>query len=209
MKRTTTKNFLLSVCFFICGMLGTVYGQKVTKHTITMGAQNQKAAYGGFVDLITANVYSLSNVGGHQASIDLIYVYGKSTKYGLMMPSSSGLRYFGKNYRDKVYAAWKQKNRGILVALENNKANRKLYKSIKTNQQLEDAYTHAVTTVSQRPGYKKGDHGPTARLNRLNIGDYVLVKSRDRGIYAIGRIVNGEAGYQGNITIDFKITTKE
>lgn len=209
MKMIKRTGFLtLSVCLLFLG-ISTVKAQKLTRHTITMGAQNQKAAYGGFADLITGNVYSLSNIAGHQSTIDLIYAYGSKTTINLMMPSSTGLQYFGSVYKTQVYAAWKKKNRGSIVVLENNKENRKLYKTVKTNQQLEDAYSHAASTIKNRPGYSRTSHGPSARVRHINIGDYILIKSRDRGIYAIGRVVNGEKGYTGNVTIDFKVTTKQ
>lgn len=207
MKRTGV--FALSICLFLIGGVGMVKAQNVTRHTITLGAQNQKSAYGGFADLITGNTYSLSNVVGKQGTIDLIYAYGSTTKINLLTPSSSGLRFFGKSYRDQVYTAWKKKNRGSIVVLENNKENRKLYKRVKTNEQLQDAYSHAASTVTGRPGYKRSSFGPAARVMHLNIGDYILIRSRDRGIYAMGRIVNGETGYTGNVTIDFKVTTIE
>lgn len=182
--------------------------KRVTRRTVTLGAQNQKSLYGGFADLLTGKVYSLADVRPNQADIDLVYAYGSSTSYNLMLPSSAGLRSFGASYRAQVADAWTQRNRGTLVALENNKENRKLFRSVKNNKQLLDAYDQAVKEVNSRPGYSRTLHGPSARIQKLNIGDYFVLRSRDRNVYAIGRIVDVKEGYQGYVTLDVKVINK-
>lgn len=193
----------------ICVLSGVALAQnqtKVERKTITLGAQNQKSAHGGFVDLRTGQVYSLSDVGPNQGVIDLIYTYGTGTKLNLMMPSSTGLQHFGAAYKAQVFEGWDQKNRGTLLALENNRENRRIFRNISTDQDLADTYEEFLANISDRSDYVKVDHGPAARIKKMEIGDYVFVRSRDRGLLAMGRIVDVEPGFQGHITIDFKVT---
>lgn len=195
------------LCVFLINNVHVAQSQtKVERKTITLGAQNQKSTYGGFVDLSSGMVYSLSDVNQNQQSIDLVYAYGTGTKINLMMPSSTGLQHFGASYRAQVYASWDQKNRGTLLAIESNRDNRRLFRGVTTNEQLEEVYEEVLRTIHNRPGYIKADHGPGARIKLMEIGDYILVKSRDRDVFAIGRIVDAEPGFQGYITIDFKVT---
>lgn len=178
---------------------------KVSRRAITLGAQNQKSIYGGFVDLKTGSVYNLSDVRPNHHTIDLIYAFGSSTGVNLMLPSSTGLNAFGASYRAQVYNGWEQKNRGTLIALEDNRENRRWFRAVKNNKQLLAAYDHALRSVNSRPGYTKTNHGPAARIRQLNIGDYFALRSRDRNVYAIGRITDVKEGYQGYVTLDMKI----
>lgn len=194
----------------ICTMLMNVsYAQdkeKVAKKTITLGAQNQKATYGGLTDLREGNVYYLKDGSSNQKSIDLVYGFGTTTTANLMVPSSVGLKFFGALYKEQIFEKWQDKNRGSLVVLPNNKETKNIYKKIKTNQDLVNAFNNAVKSVSARNDYVKANHGPSARVSKLEIGDYVLIKSTDRNLYAMGQIVDIETGFQGSIRIDFKIT---
>src|SRR5690606_1622801 len=81
------------ICLVLLGSMGAVQAQKLKKTTVTIGAQNQKSAHGGFADLLTEKVYSLSTVSGHEGDIDLVYAWGKTTKVNLMAPSSPSLKY--------------------------------------------------------------------------------------------------------------------
>lgn len=179
---------------------------RVIRRTVTLGAQNQKSLYGGFVDLATGRVYSLSDVHSNQAIIDLIYAFGSSTGVNLMLPSSAAVGNFGSHYRTQVAQAWKKRNRGSLVALKDDRGTRRLFKSIKNNQQLREAYDQAQQEVNSRPGYSKALHGPGARIQKLETGDFFVLHSRDRNIFAIGRLVDLKEGYQGYVTLDLKIS---
>src|SRR5690554_3136266 len=178
-KMNTLSNFFrtkqafagLLLAFLLAGTTAAIAQDnvRVSRRTVTLGAQNQKAIYGGFVNLATGSVYSLADVGPHQGAIDLIYAYGSSTGINLMLPSSAGLRSFGSHYRSQVAEGWEQRNRGTLIALENSRDSRRLFRGVKTNQQLLAAYDQALSGVNSRPGYSKTLHGPAARIRQLNI----------------------------------------
>src|SRR5690606_13878054 len=144
----------------------------------------------------------------------------KSSRATLMLPSSEGLKFFGPSLREELYLGWDHKNRGSLIALEGTSENQAMFKKIKDGRQLEGAYQKALDQVAAREGYQMGDHGTNSRIRRLAVGDLVLLRigSRDNGILstlgsqapeilAIGRINRIEAGFDGEIALDFKTMT--
>lgn len=192
--------------------------RKVDRFSLVVGAQGTNAKKGHLVDLKGKQVYTLEAAERVQGEIDLVHTYGKSTRTTLMLPGSEGLQYFGTRLKEQLYRGWDHKNRGSLIALEGSPGNQKMFKKIKDGQDLEAAYQLALDQVANREGYVLGDHGPNARIQRLSQGDLFLlrIESRDRGILsilgsdrpevlAIGRIDHIEEGFDGEISIDFKI----
>lgn len=204
-----SKRLVLLVCFLTLG--GLTFAQdgnkKLKKITIVLGAQNSNASYGGFADLIKNEVFYLDEATENQKSIDVVYAYGTKTGLNLMTPSSLSMGSFGTRYKDAVIGNWKTRNRGSFLVLRDSREARKLYKQTKLNKQLVELYTNTIQTVMLQDDYSKDDHGPGARVRSLNVGDFILFRSRGvkRGVYAMGRVINWEKGYEGEVTIDFKV----
>lgn len=200
---------LMSISTF-CGAV-TARAQtdaKVNRIMIRFGGQHADAVEGGFANLKTGEVYHLNEATKKQGDVDLVYAYGETTAINLMTPSSSSVGLFGSRYRTQVVERWEVKNSGTLVAAGNTKALRKSFKTIKTNKQLIQKYNAIVKSLPEQDYYNQKNHGPSARIRELAIGDYVLFRSRskERGMYAVGRVVGLEKGTRGEVMIDFKIT---
>lgn len=182
--------------------------QKLKEISATLGAQNINSSYGGFLDLTTGEVYVLEEAAENQEKIDIVYTYGKTTKINFLAPSSTGLSYFGKRYKENT-ATWEKKNKGSFIILEDNRENVKLYRNTKTTEDLKDLYVRAFKEVSEREDYDRKKHGPRVRVGSVNMGDIVIFRSRSKDLYAIGRVVDFVQGYQGSVRVDFKVTPLE
>ncbi|HLR00747.1 MAG TPA: hypothetical protein VK102_10270 [Sphingobacterium sp.] len=207
------KNFIYKIGLLILCLVFSRPGiaqedKKLSKLSVTLGAQNINSPYGGFLDLTEGKVYTLDEAAENQKKIDLVYTYGKTTMINLLAPSSAGLNYFGKRYKDNT-SEWDTKNKGSFIVMEDNKENRKLYKATTTNEELKDLYVRAFKEVTDRKDYDRKKHGPRVRVGSINIGDYIVFRSRSKDIYAVGRIVDFVKGYQGNIRLDLKVTNLE
>lgn len=181
---------------------------KVLKKGISVGAQNQKSQFGGFVNIAGLEVLDLQTANGSPQDIDFVYTYGQKTKINILTPSSPSMGSFGATYK-AASGEWEQKNRGSLIFVENNKENRKLYRGVKRNKDLEAAYEKAIDAVKEVSDYKRTIHGPNTRIRELSIGDYFIFRSNDGRGYAMGRIVDYKAGYQGHIRIDVLATNNK
>ncbi|MBC9795739.1 hypothetical protein [Sinomicrobium weinanense] len=202
------KIYVLMMAWCVSGLCMPGYAQatdkKINKVVTTLGGQGYKTTEGGFLDLIEGKEYKLKDATSNQGSIDLIYVHGEGTGANFICPSFSGDKIYGKRYRQGVKKKWKTRNRGRLIAVENNKANRKAYREIKKESHLKAFCKEAVQTVKRRDNYDPL-LGPGERIGRLQTGDYIAFQSLSRDIYAIGRIVNIEKGIGGSITVHWKI----
>ncbi|WP_461534020.1 serine hydrolase domain-containing protein [Sinomicrobium sp.] len=189
----------------------------VNEFSLTLSAQSAKNGVGSFADLKKEEVMNLKEATAHQLETDLVYAFGKSTGSTLMVPASGSLRFYGKANREKVYSAWDHKNLGELLTLESGRESSKLFKDIKTNIDLREAYAQALKEVDKREGYRRSIHGPNTRIYKLQPGDivFLLINSRDEKILsyisseeqevlAVGRVRSIDEGYRGTITIDFK-----
>ncbi len=190
----------------------------VNSFTLVLGAHGIKATKGNFADLKAEKVMDLEEASAHQQEADLVYTYGSKTGGNLMVPASSGLKFFGKTYKEKVFEDWAHKNYGALLLLEGNSDNSKRFKGIKTNIDLRKAYKQALKEVRNREGYKRTVHGPNSRVYGFKEGDivFLLINSREKGILsmvdseeqeilAIGRISSITKGYAGQVKIEFKV----
>lgn len=212
-KKIMSNRFILLVLFSVLALSPFVlYAQKknlkVIKKGINVGAQNQKSAYGGFVNIKDMEVMDLSEANTQPDYIDFLYTYGQKTGINIMTPSSTSMGNFGTTYKH-ASEKWAEKNRGTLIYLENNKKNRSLYRSIKTNKDLENAFEESLLNIKEIDGYKRTVHGPNTRISSLSMGDYFIFKSNSGRGYAIGRIVDSQSGYQGYIRIDLFATQHE
>ncbi|NGM61305.1 hypothetical protein G5B30_05165 [Sphingobacterium sp. SGG-5] len=179
---------------------------KVKRFLLAIGGHHQGAEYGSIVDLKAQKTYKVAEAAEHQGDIDLLYAYGTTTKANLLTPNSSTVRLFGPNYKTKISEAWDVKNRGMMVALKADKRNKKIFKKLKKNADIEKLYVETVKSVRDLPDYKLLRNGPARRLVDLQIGDLVIFRSQDRKFYAAGLVVNLKTGTKGMIDIDFKIT---
>lgn len=208
-KVKVINSIVFSICFLLLGGLTFAEdgNKKLKKITIVLGAQNSNAPYGGFADLMKNEVFFLDEATENQKSIDMVYTYGSKTGLNIMTPSSISMGSFGKRYKDAVIGNWKTRNRGSFLVLRDSREARKLYKQIKLNKQLVELYSKTVQTIMLQDDYSKDNHGPGARVRGLNVGDFILFRSRGvkRGVYAMGRVVNWKKGYEGEVTIDFKV----
>lgn len=187
--------------------LNLLYAQSskgISKITISIGAQNPKSPHGSFLDIKEAKTYYLKDIEQYQQNIDIICSYGDSTKINFLTPNSAALKSI-KAYKEKVFEGWKYKNRGAFILLKNDKASKELYEKVETKENLIAAYKKGAELVSQQSGYNKTDQGPSSRIRKIDVDDYVLFRSVDRGIYAIGRVVKIEPGFQGYAVVEFKI----
>ena len=178
---------------------------KLKKSVFLIGAQNQSSKYGSLVDLKGKKVYKIADVP-EQEDIDFMYAYGKSTKLVLMTPTSGNVRNYGKNYREKIGEGWYNKNNGRFVVIKDRKQAKKLYKSLKTKADLEDAYAFKAKEVKTLEDYKLTTHGPSKSVVDLQMGDVILFRSYDRKFYAVGMIKDYEEGFKGHIEIEFKVS---
>jgi len=196
---------LLFLLAHFTGAIAQGNDQKITKAHLVLDAQNNKSGT-GFVDLRSATAHNFMQAAMGQGDIDIVYAHGKTTGINLMTPASSGLRYFGA-FKSTIHENWKVKNKGTLIALGNAKEIRKAFKKLKTSEDIKNAYDRAARTVMLREDYSKGRHGPSSRIQRLEIGDYFVFRSKGRKIYAMGRVVNRQSGFSGSVSIDWKIAT--
>lgn len=200
---------ILSVVLITVFSVGLVLAQdnnKVKKYFLPIGGHNQTAEYGSLIDLKDGKTYKVAEASGRQGDIDLLYAFGKTTLANLMTPNSSSLKQFGPNYKNKVDGEWETKNRGMMVAIKSDKANKKIFKKIKKNADIKKLYTETAKSVKSLPDYKELRHGPARRLTHLEEGDLVLFRSQSRQFYAIGYVSSIKEGVKGVIEIDFKVT---
>lgn len=181
---------------------------KVQKKGVNIGAQNQKSSYGGLLNIKSLSAMTLLEAGQSSGEIDIVYTYGNTTGINLLTPSSPSMSSFGSTYKN-ASEQWSEKNRGTLVYLENNRASREIYRSVKVNADLESAFEKAIQKVSEVSDYKRSKHGPNTRISALSVGDYFVFKSNSGRGYAIGRIVDLQPGYQGFIRVDLLTTSYE
>ncbi len=191
---------------FSIGVVSAQSNNKVKRFLLAIGGHHQEAEYGSIVDLKAQKTYKVAEATEHQGDIDLLYAYGTTTKANLLTPNSTTLRLFGPNYKNKIAEAWDVKNRGMMVALKADKANKKIFKKLKKSADIEKLYVESVKTVRSLPDYKVLNNGPARRLVNLEIGDLIIFRSQDRKFYAAGLVVNFKTGTKGMIDIDFKIT---
>ncbi|WP_146746564.1 hypothetical protein [Sinomicrobium soli] len=177
--------------------------RSVYRKTVTVGGQDSRAAYGGFVDLRRGKVYTLDEATAVQDQVDMLYGYGKNTKSNIMAVSSRSRDYFGRRYRDRLHE-WTELNRGTFIAVENTREQRKIFKEIQTAGQLRQAFEAGLKTVENRPDYDRGAHGPSShRLRRLKENEMIYFKSIYReGVYAAFKVVEIREGEQGYIKLD-------
>lgn len=216
MIRINTMNRLNEIIFggILLGLImvcSSVYGQGdkgISRKTISIGAQSPQSPHGSFADLTTGTTYFTKEVEPHQQQIDLVgsYFHGKvPTHYNLMMPSSPGIQSINA-YKESVFEKWRYKNRGLIIVLKPDDKAKEVYESIETNKQLFDAYNRARSLVKEQTDYNKSTHGSSNRVRNLSEGDYMVIRSQDRGLYAIGHVLKLESGPRGYITIDFKVS---
>lgn len=188
--------------------LGTAVAQSgsLNKFILQIGGHNQNSAYGSLLDLKEEKVYKVDEGSERQGDIDLLYAWGKSTSANLMTPSSNGLTQFGALYRDKIDGEWETKNGGLLVVLKDTRKNKKLYRNLKTGDDIQKLYTETAKTIKDKPDYALTKYGPSRRLVDLQVGDLVLFRSIGRKFYAAGTILHIEEGYRGEIEIEFKVS---
>lgn len=187
--------------------LAQEFSPKITKGHIVLDGQSRQDGK-SLVNLREATALTLREAAMDQGGTDLIYAYGKSTGVNLLTPSSPGNKFFTA-YKGTVFEHWKVKNKGVLIALGNAKEIRKTFKKLKKGEDVKKAYDRAARTVMLREDYKKGRHGPAGRIQRLEIGDHFLIRSKGRKFYAMGRVVNQEGGFSGTLAIDLKIAKYE
>lgn len=205
--------FIYRILFFVVTVLPfSLFSQdenlKVVKKGINIGAQNHNSTHGGFVNIRDLEVLKLSEASSKTTSIDFIYTYGQKTGINILTPASSSMGSFGASYKH-ASEIWNVKNRGTLIYLQNTKENRSLYRSIKSNVDLEKAFEKSLINVKQLDDYKRTLHGPNSRISSLSMGDYFIFKSNSGRGYAMGRIVDFIKGYQGHIRVDLLATQFE
>lgn len=203
-----TKRFICLIVAVI-GMIGTITAQsnnKVKKYGFSIGGHNQDAEYGSLIDIKDGKVYKIADVVNNQGDIDLLYAYGVTTKANFLTPNSTAVKQFGNNYKTKIDEAWELKNRGLMVVLKGAKENRKIFKKLKQNQDIENLYTKSAKSVRNLEDYNQTKYGPSRRIIDLEEGDLILFRSQSRKFYAAGLIVGLKTGTKGVIDVDFKIT---
>lgn len=93
-----------------------------------------------------------------------------------------------------------------MVVLKGAKENRKIFKKLKQNQDIENLYTKSAKSVRNLEDYNQTKYGPSRRIIDLEEGDLILFRSQSRKFYAAGLIVGLKTGTKGVIDVDFKIT---
>ncbi|WP_461534031.1 hypothetical protein [Sinomicrobium sp.] len=203
------KKVMLSVA--VCCFVGVsqTHAQKLKKESMIIGAHGTNAKEGNCVDLTNGKIYDMNFATLHQGDIDIVYGYGSKTGVNIMTPSSSSIRHFGKNMREKIYEGWDTKNKGILIAVSSKEKDvKKAFRKAKNREALEEVYKKAAGAVTLRDDYERLRHGPGVRLTRMEIGDLIVFRSVEKDLYAVGQIVNHAKGYSGTITVDWKISAK-
>ena len=174
--------------------------------SVSLGAQSNRQT-GGLLDVSNGKVFRLLEATGHQKEVDIVYVYGKSTKLNLLTPASSRIKDFGKNLRQGMAGAWSVFNKGYLINIRHGKQARKLYRKVRTAAELIAAYKRTKTMVKQFADYSSLVNGPARSIRKISPGDIIVFKSSDKGLYAMGRVVDYSPGYQGVIRMDFKVVS--
>lgn len=180
--------------------------QKLKKYTFTIGAQSNKTK-GHFVNLTDGHVLQLPAAESMQDKVDFIYAYGTNTEVNLLSPGTNRLSGFGILKRT-VMDRWDTKNKGRFINMMQTKEARKMFKSVKTREQLIKAYNTALKNVKSMPNYSVNTHGPALSLRKMEAGDIFLFKSSVNGNYAIGRVMSVKTGFSGEIEVDIKVATK-
>lgn len=206
------KNFkkwtkIAAVVLFVLGMASNAHAQKLARYSVELGGQSTKAAQGGFLDLKTGTVHGLKDATQNQGNIDLLYVHSKGSGVNLMAPSATILKQFSR-YNKGVVEVWETKNSARIVLLGKDKKHRKTFSRAKTNAHLEKAYNDAAAEVKTRDDYKVSKYGPSARLANVEVGDYIVYRSRggDRNVYAMARVTDIKPGLAGSVSLDVKST---
>lgn len=194
------------LAFFSIGTVSAQSNNKVKQFLLAIGGHHQDAEYGSIVDLKGKKAYKIAEASTRQGDIDLLYAYGTTTKANLITPNSTTVKLFGPNYKDKIAEAWDVKNRGMMVAIKADKANKKIFKKLKKGEDIEKLYAETAKSIRNLPDYKLLNHGPARRLVDVGIGDLIIFRSQDRKFYAAGLVVNLTTGTKGMIDIDFKVT---
>lgn len=196
---------IFCIAFITVFTLGTALAQKPKKYVLTIGGHNQNAEHGSLVDLKAGKTYKIADVS-NQGDIDLLYAYGKTSSANVMTPSSTAVKQFGANYREKIDEVWETKNRGHFVVIKTDKKNKKLYKDLKKNEDIQNLYTETAKSVKELEDYSLIKYGPARRISNLEVGDLLVFRSQDRKFHAAGLVLDIKEGVRGYIDIDFKIT---
>lgn len=201
------------LCLVLAGLanapwaLAQEFPHKIIKAHMVLDGQSRDGGK-SFINLREASAHTIREAAMDQGEIDLIYAYGKTTGANLLTPASPGNKLFTA-YKGTVFENWTLKNKGTLIALGKDKEVRKSFKKLKTGADLQAAYDRAARTVMLREDYRKSVHGPGARIQKLEIGDHFVFRSKGRKLYAMGRVVNREGSYSGELSIDWKTVRYE
>lgn len=201
------KFFCIALLAFVSvGIVLAQNNNKVKKYGLTIGGHHQSAPYGSLIDLKNGKTYKIAEAANSQGDIDLLYAYGTNTKANLLSPNSNALNLFGKNYKEQVNEAWTDKNRGMMVVIKSTKKNKKLFRSLKKNADIEKLYAETAKSVRELENYNLITHGPARRIKEIEEGDLIVFRSQSRKFYAAGLVVGLQNGTRGSIDIDFRIT---
>lgn len=197
MKRTVFLILWLS-------SIGLAMAQNTQLKTLELQLGAQSTVSEGYVSLKKASVYTDTEAYYYSPDIDFVYLHGKTSGANLMVPTQDqGLRAFSRTLLNKT-TAWKQRNDGILVKLNQSDA-KTIFDQIQSLDALKQLFTSSRNSIRTTEGYDPLLHGPGGRLTKLQAGDVILFKSNEQETYGIGYISSIEnPGTRGTLNIVLK-----
>lgn len=182
---------------------------KLKTFSITLGGQTN-ATDPGLLSLEDRRSYSVIEAAGKQDKIDVIFAYGKKTKYNLITPGSNRLKSFGRTINNNIIDVWSTFNKGTLINLKQENGAGQLFKKIKTKSELKSAYSSWKKDIKEVENYELLDFGPSLSIRNVEVGDILIFRSRvKKDLYAIMRVTGQKSGNKGSMTLDVKVTEVE
>ena len=173
---------------------------------VTLGGQSNPDV-GGVLDLSEGQVRRLADGRKKQKSVDMLYAYGPKTGANLLAPSSSRLRYFGGSLYKMSYR-WSDFSKGYFIDLKHSKKAAQLYAETQTLQELIQAYNDVLRMRKVKTG-RTGLNALEMSIPHIEPGDIIIFGSYDKpGLYAIAKVVDYTSGYEGTLTLDFKVSIR-
>ncbi len=168
---------------------------------ISLGGQ-ENTDIGGFYSLENEESYDINEATNNQEKVDFVLLMGKSTGANLLVPSSSGFKYFGSDIEAIVYDGWKTKNTGVILNLRNYKPEG-IFDDISTTEELRSLFDKSFKEIANISDYDEQINGPGDRIRKIEEGDIIMIKNNQRkiSILKIKQITDGNSGV---MTFDMK-----
>lgn len=156
---------------------------------ITTGAQSS-VELGGYMDLITGDVYTRLGAAPVQNKIDLVYLRGSSTGINLLTPSDYAFTSWSTE--SAILNDWAVRNHGTLVRWASPTPDEEArFESAQSLNDLLENFFYAQATARDRSDYN-ANYGPSSRGRDGDAGDIFLFYSADRKVVAMIKVLDWE-----------------